>query len=155
MHVKRRLFNLLAVLSLLPGLATALLWLRSAGADDQWRLAVHDPGVWKSVIVDSRRGEISLVLGSVTYWSLADPVPHHLELTHSATKIAGGVTTAAAPPTYFGFGFDHNSPTAPPGEVYQVRTVLFPHWLLLLPAVAVGMRLSWMRFAPKRWAQPD
>jgi len=141
-HVIHRFSNLLAGLALLLGLAMAVLWCRSLGTEDQWRMERHDAGVWKTISINSRRGEVAVVFGSVSYGGAADPAPLRVEFNHQALTINSPDSTVVAPATHLGFGYGQYLPTAPPGEICKITMVLVPHWLFLLPAVLAGIRFA-------------
>ena len=132
----RRLLNLLALLSLLLCVAVGVMWVRSYARGDSfgWRRAP------RQVDVMSDRGVVMVAWGSVVSEYAAPegwrgsvwPFEREAETIRIMGRPPGG---------RWGFGFERER-REEPGQLYESTSVVFPWWVVGLPAVVVAAALG-------------
>ena len=158
--MRRRLSNALAVLSLVPCVATVVLWVRSQWyADTFGREYPESPDRWQ------RGGHVASVAGTIRCeWWLRQNEPHaqrpNIDWTHTSWRLRS-VPILSWSPLYEGtwYGFDYSAYTydnarprsdgrpAPPLMSY-VHRIYVPHWFVLIILLCVPA--AWLLRAVRR-----
>lgn len=136
--MKRRLFNLVAALSLLLCVATAALWVRSYWHFDtvRYSCAVDAQNAQTFFSVNSRWGEMSLYRTRSKPVQNDSPVGLQSWTVHAQVvlKHPGAVRAMSNGPLGFGYGHVHDAQLRSEGRAYRATwtTIFVPSWAVTL-----------------------